>query len=351
MGGGSQPAQTTQVSKVELPAWVDAASQENYGYAKDVANRPLEQYEGQRVADTSPYTQQANQLAVSNVGSTDPYFKSSADIYNRTAGPLDINKYLNPYTEEVQNRSVDAAQRSLQGNLLANTDQAQKAKAFGGSRFGIQNAVTQAESTRGIGDLVAQLRQKGFDTATATALADRTGMQSSAAGLLNVASGQKAAQGQDVATLFGAGQADQAQNQAVIDSLMAKFNERRDYPIQQLNTRLAALGMSPYGKTETSSKTGTSEKPGTDWATVGLGALKTLPALFAMSDRNMKTDIEKITDGPVPLYAYRYKSDPKTYPKVVGPMVQDVEKKFPSSVKKFGGKRVIDINNLMEALR
>jgi len=70
-----------------------------------------------------------------------------------------------------------------------------------------------------------------------------------------------------------------------------------------------------------------------------------------MSDRNMKTDIEKITDGPVPLYAYRYKSDPKTYPKVVGPMAQDVEKKFPSSVKKFGGKRVIDINNLMEALR
>jgi hypothetical protein len=108
--------------------------------------------------------------------------------------------------------------------------------------------------------------------------------------------------------------------------------------------------MSPYGKTETMQKTGTSERPGTDWATLGLGALKTLPALWAMSDRKMKTDIEKVMDGPIPLYAYRYKSDPKTYPKVVGPMAQDVEKVVPRAVKKVGGKRVIDINNLMEAL-
>jgi len=42
MGGGSQPAQTQQVSKVELPAWVNEASQSNYDFAKQVAGRPLE---------------------------------------------------------------------------------------------------------------------------------------------------------------------------------------------------------------------------------------------------------------------------------------------------------------------
>jgi hypothetical protein len=41
------------------------------------------------------------------------------------------------------------------------------------------------------------------------------------------------------------------------------------------------------------------------------------------------------------MYAYRYKGDPKSYPKVVGPMAQDVEKKHPGSVGKIGGHRVI----------
>jgi hypothetical protein len=147
-----------------------------------------------------------------------------------------------------------------------------------------------------------------------------------------------------------AGNQDTGQRQAVINADMQKFQEQQDYPVQQLNMRLAALGMSPYGKTETSNKTSTSEDKGPDWATIGLGGLKVLPSLMAMSDRNTKTDITKLTDGDVPMYSYRYKSDPKTYPKIVGPMAQDVEKKFPSAVKKIGKYKTIDYSNLMEVL-
>ena len=47
----------------------------------------------------------------------------------------------------------------------------------------------------------------------------------------------------------------------------------------------------------------------------------------------------------VPIHAYRYKGDPKTYPKVVGPMAEDVAKKFgPGSVAKIpgsGGKMAV----------
>jgi len=53
------------------------------------------------------------------------------------------------------------------------------------------------------------------------------------------------------------------------------------------------------------------------------------------SDRRLKTDIEPAGHDPnldLPLYAYRYKRDPKTYPKVVGVMAQDVEKKYPEAV-------------------
>ena len=69
-----------------------------------------------------------------------------------------------------------------------------------------------------------------------------------------------------------------------------------------------------------------------------------------MGDRDAKTDIKKLTDGDIPMYSYRYKGDPKSYPKIVGPMAQDIEKKYPSAVKKVGRYKTIDINNLMEVL-
>jgi hypothetical protein len=54
-------------------------------------------------------------------------------------------------------------------------------------------------------------------------------------------------------------------------------------------------------------------------------ATKAIPvatSLFALSDPKTKTDVQRVgkTDGGEPLYGFRYKGDPKSYPKVVGPM-------------------------------
>ena len=62
----------------------------------------------------------------------------------------------------------------------------------------------------------------------------------------------------------------------------------------------------------------------------------------------MKTDITKLGKDPdtkLPMYAYRYKGDPKSYPKVVGPMAQDVQDADPDAVKKVGkdGKLAIKV--------
>jgi hypothetical protein len=79
----------------------------------------------------------------------------------------------------------------------------------------------------------------------------------------------------------------------------------------------------------------------------GLGGqlLQGLPSFFS-SDRTDKTDIEKFgkDDTGLNMYAFRYKGDPKSYPKVVGPMAQDVEKKAPTAVRKIAGHRVIQAN-------
>jgi hypothetical protein len=54
-------------------------------------------------------------------------------------------------------------------------------------------------------------------------------------------------------------------------------------------------------------------------------ATKAIPlatSLFALSDPKTKTDVQRVgkTDDGEPLYGFRYKGDPKSYPKVVGPM-------------------------------
>jgi len=349
MGGTTSTTTAQQSNKVQLPAWVEKASEENYNFAKQVAGRPLQQYEGERVAAPSALTTQGQDILSKGAGSETGMYNDAADIYRGTAGPLDINQFLNPYTSEVENNAIRNANTALTQQLTGISDQAQKANAFGGSRFAVQQGVAQGEGVRGIGDLTAQLRKQGIDFATTTALQDRTGRQAAAAGLVGTAGARQGSRTADALNLLGAGQAETGSRQKVIDAAMGKFDEARNYPVEKLNLLLASLGMSPYGKTETGTKTTNTETP-MDWATTGLGVLKALPALAAMSDRKTKTDITKITDGEIPLYSYRYKDDPKTYPKVVGPMAQDIEKKFPSAVKKAGKYKIIDINNLMEVL-
>jgi hypothetical protein len=43
------------------------------------------------------------------------------------------------------------------------------------------------------------------------------------------------------------------------------------------------------------------------------------------------------------MYAYRYKDDPKSYPKVVGPMADDLERFLPGITKLIGGHQVVKL--------
>jgi hypothetical protein len=144
------------------------------------------------------------------------------------------------------------------------------------------------------------------------------------------------------------GTAQQQQQQKVLDAQSGQWQQARDYPLEQLNILLSSLGMSPYGRTETTSKT-SEQKAGMDFGGLLGGALQMAPALMAASDESLKTDIQPMGKDEatgIPIYAYRYKGDPKRYPKVVGPMAQDVEKKFPKLVRVVGKKKAIDLTSL-----
>lgn len=344
MGGSSTPAKTTQTTKVELPAWVNDQAQKNIGLANQIAAKPLQQYQGETVAGFTPDMLSAFDMIKGNIGQTDPMRNQAADLFTKASGginSLDRSKYMDPYLDEVVSKSLGALDDSRIQSLMGNADNAVKAKAFGGSRSAIVDAVTNAESAKDAGLLSANLRSQAFDKSTAMMQGDLSGYLSSGNALLGAANAQQQSSASDAAALLGVGQGQQAQNQAEIDANVGKFNEARDYDLQRLNVLLSTLGMTPYGQTSTTNGTSTPAQSGTNWGQLALGGLQ---LASAFSDRNAKTDIEKLGKDPetgLDMYAYRYKNDPKTYPKVVGPMAQDIEKIAPHAVRKIGGKRVI----------
>jgi hypothetical protein len=122
-----------------------------------------------------------------------------------------------------------------------------------------------------------------------------------------------------------------------------------DYYWQQL-AQLASLlkitnpGMNTNQNVQSQSTGVTTSTKPTDWGSILLGGLGLGTKL--LSDRDDKTDVKKLGKDPdtgIPLYAYRYKGDPKSYPKVVGPMADDLEKFLPGITKMIGGHQVVNL--------
>lgn len=501
MGGGSTETQssTQSVNQVQLPPWVNQAAQKNYALAEQVSQQPYQQFQGQQVADIGPQTQQAWNLAASagNAGA-DQYNAAQAGYltamntpyYNVTAPTTSLNQitatsklptvtaqqvagmqggalptvtaqqvaagqlantdlgvYENPYTQDVINKTLPLLQQQLGVQEAQLGGNATMNKAFGGSRYGVQQGVTAAQGALGMGQMAAQLNAQNFQQAQAAAEQDIQGRMQAAlanqganltaqqanlggaefrnqnllqAAMANQGAGLQAQQAnlggaewlgqqnmqaqlanqagqeyigsqqmqaalanqqasqaninsmiqaaggmgglgnqaqqnqrQQFLELSTAGAQEQAQAQNQINAQMNAFNQMRAYPGQQLGVLQSALGMTPYGSTTIGSSS-TQQEQQTNPSlmadiTGGLNALGGAfgaggplnPLLSAMtnSDRHLKTDIEPVgTHQPsgLPMFSYRYKGDSKSYPKVVGPMAEDVMKVAPQAVKTVG---------------
>lgn len=379
-GGGSQ----TVVNKTEIPEWVQAAGQQNLAAAYDISQNMLGPYQGQTVAAMTPGQLEAIGAISQNAAMAQPafaYAQQMAANYGNyqpqqvTAAQLseaNLSPYMNPYTQNVIDTSLSALNTQRMMGLNQASDAAARAKAFGGSRQAIQEGVVNASAQQQAGQLAANLYNQNFMQAQAAAQSDIARQMQ--AQQLNQAAGLQGAQlGLSGASLLGnlanmgqqsfltgmgaslaAQSAIQQQQQAELDAAQQAYYAQQQFPIQQLMLPLQALGMSPYGGTQTQTSTGGSGSglmTGLGALSSGVGILSGLKSLglFAAlggSDERLKTDIQKLgkdKETGVDMYAYRYKGDPKTYPKVVGPMAQDIEKKYPEAVTEVAGKKAVDM--------
>jgi hypothetical protein len=381
MGGGTQ----TVVNKTELPQWVQEAGQRNLAAAYDVSRAMPGPYEGQRVASMTPGQLSTIGTIANNYAMSQPAFAYAQQMAAQAGGyqpervqagnlaQTSLDPYMNPYTQNVLQTSLDTLNQQRLMGLNQASDAAIKARAFGGSRQAIQEGVVNAAAQQQAGQLAAQLMSQNFAQAQAAAQGDI--QRQMAAQQLNQAAGISGAGlgisgAQTLGGLAGSGQQNflqgaasalaaqesiQQQQQAELDAARQAYAEQQAFPAQQLNLPIQALGLTPYGGTSTQTSSGGSSSglmTGLGAASTGVGILSGLKSLglFAAlgggSDERLKTDIQKLgkdKETGVDMYAYRYKGDPKTYPKVVGPMAQDIEKKYPDMVKEVAGKKTVDI--------
>lgn len=362
--GAKAPAAQTVTQKTELPAWLEDVTKQNLRIADEIASRPYQAYGGNLVAGFAPEQEQAFSMAQRQAGSTMPLYQTAAGTVSGLTGYQapsflqgDVSAYMNPFIGEVENRAIARGQEALLQNLNQVSAQAARAGAFGGSRQAIQEGVAQAEAAKNVADLSAQLRMQGYNQAAGLLENDLarqmagTEVQMRAAGMLpGIAQAQQGAALTDAATIEAIGAQRQALQQAQLQDQYQRFMEERNYPVEMLNLRLGATSATPYGTTQTKTQTGgpsgSNFLSGAGTAlTAATTAMKFLPLLFG-SDERMKTDIEKVgkdDETGLTMYAYRYKGDPKSYPKVVGPMAQEVEKKYPEMVEERGGRKAVNL--------
>lgn len=345
--GSSSSTSSQEISQTSYPQWTQDAQQGTFqagtGMLQNFLRNP--QYS---VAGFTTDAMKGMDLARNTARSayTMPRIEAPgtdrANLTASTVGRDQIMAGMNPFLESVGNTTLDNMRREY-----ANTDAALASKyAAAGAMGGSGAAIARGQAARGynqnVASTIAQLQAAGYDKATALALANaqaENAMKTAGADY-----GLKQAQVNDALRTTQQAREMSALQQLMQQGVLQQGQAQRalDVPWTALE-RLMALTPRQMNSQTVSNKQSESESSNPIGAFQGIASgIGSLASIF--SDRNEKTDIQKVGKDPETgdmLYAYRYKGDPKSYPKVVGPMAQDVEKRDPSAVQTIGGKKVM----------
>ena len=219
MSGGSD---TTTVQN--FPEWAIPYAQDYQAFARQVADRPYQGYDGQTVAQLNPYqTGGYNAIAQRAMQGSPVSDAASANIQQTLNG--DFLSQGNPYlTQQIDRASSD---------VLRNMD---TLNARTGS-FG--NSGVQETTARSLGDIAGNMRYQDYN--------NERNRQQQAIGMAPTIANQDYF---DAQQLLGAGQGFQGAEQANLTDQYNRFLEARSYPEQQLATMGRGLGHG-YGSTQT----------------------------------------------------------------------------------------------------
>lgn len=180
-------------------------------------------------------------------------YGTASNLYNQAAAGPNIGQFMNPYTSAVTATTMQDLERQRQMQMNDIGAQATRANAFGGSRQGVAEALTNEAFARQGANTFANLNQQGFNTAL-NAAQGQQGIQSGLAG-------QGFGFGQSIGAQQAAqGQAQQQTNQALIDAIKAQYGGltgQQNNALQGLITAISGAGLGQGTTTQTNTS-----KPG-----------------------------------------------------------------------------------------
>jgi hypothetical protein len=176
---------------------------------------------------------------------------------------------MNPYTRMVTGQTLQDMERQRQMAVNQTAQQATQAGAFGGSRHGVAEALTNEAAMRQGAQTFANLQQQGFGQALGAAQQQQQlGLQ--AAGQMGNLANLGFGFGQQItAQQQQQGALQQAMQQALMDAARGQFERYAAQPGQSQQYLGQAVGVSPVPQTTTTTK-----QPGLfDYLTMGASVL------------------------------------------------------------------------------
>ena len=236
------PSQQTVTS--QIPEYFKEIQERTLRNAENVFNTPYQGYQGQRVAQLTPQEQQ-----VSNVFSNQilPQAGQLAQIGAQTFDTATAQQYMNPYTNNVIQSTISDLGEAFAQQERGMAARAIGAGAFGGSREGVERALSRERYLDQVADTSSRLRQAGFESGAQRFAADRAAQLQSAQAQLSGLAGAAAGLSQFGSLARGI-------EQAGLTEAYRDFIEEREYPAGQVRQMIGALAGAPirtYGEERT----------------------------------------------------------------------------------------------------
>jgi len=290
---------TTQIYQSTEPDWMVALRQGLIQDVKGVTSQPqtvaeyqvaglspeqqnavqslgAQEQAGQGIGGYKPYLQQAG----SAMGAGADYLKAGTQAYD----PNSVTQYMNPYQQQVTQNTIAEMNRQAQIQQQGVAAQAAKAGAFGGSRFGVQ----QAELGRNLAQVQAQTIASDYannysqaQTAAMNAFANQQARtQSAGQGLATIGQGiaglgqTSAALGQgDISFQYNMGANLQGQTQKELDAQRMNQALYNAEPYQRLSYYADILNKTPSGQMGMTQTTAPTPSPFSQIAGLGIAGL------------------------------------------------------------------------------
>ncbi len=212
---------------------------------------PFKAYTGPMVAGLTENDQKARQLATANVGSTNSLWGDAEGAIRSgmSYDAADPSRYYNPYEDQVVGAAMNDIELQRQRQRVSDSQGATGSNAWGGSRHGVADSLTNEAALRTGASTAANLRQQGYRDAVQTGFQQQQGQYQGASMLGDAAQAKQASWMRDADYLSSLGATEREITQMQYLADRAEFDREAADQLQrlqlELQTRQNLLGSTP----------------------------------------------------------------------------------------------------------